>query len=172
MHEPYYKENINKDNMSLPFKTFGLAEKGEKMYKVELLDSKLVEDNYGGVIKTLEIRSVLPTNNFYNLHFFFTDNTDVYLNRNNDVSIVEVDKSDIKHPMGLTEAFYSQDRGVLLDAVNKRLSDHLDRMNKLRSESLMLLNSTVIAQRIVDQLGKIYPKEHPMTEVEFAEMAL
>lgn len=159
-------------------KTFGLSKEGERIYRVSLNASKIVENVDGSIIKDMIIDKIESLGDFYSFMFTLSDGSRIRVNRNNEVAVIERMTDEwSKHPMALFEDYYSQDRRTLLKTVSDRLGDNAERMNNLRTEALKISNSCIISKDIVDGLYQMFEtctdsEERFISEVEFAEMAL
>ena len=156
-------------------KTFGLIKPGDKLYKVSVRASRLMENKDGSIIESLNVEEINSASDFYTMKFLLSDMSEVYLNRNVDVQATQpVQTSSKTYPMGLYEDLYSTKRSTLMTMASKRLNEHSERMKKLRQESGILLNNSIVSEEIINQMLKVFveDEEPKMTEVEFAEMAL
>ena len=159
-------------------KTFGLSKEGERIYRVSLNASKIVENADGSIIKDLTIDKIEQFGDFYNFMFTLSDGSRIRVSRNNEVAVIErMTDERIKHPMALFEDYYSHDRRTLLKTVSDRLGENEEKMNNLRSEALKISNSCIISKDFVDGLYQMFEsctdsEERLISEVEFAEMAL
>ena len=158
-------------------KTFCLAKEGEKIYRVSLNSSTIVENADGSIIKTLIIDKIETCGDFYTLTLLLSDGSRINVNRNNEVAVIErAPDEKQKHPMALFEDFFCQNRKLLFKTVSDNLKDNFERMGKLRTEALMISNNCVISRRIIDPMINLYPEvekeEIVLTEEQFAEMAL
>lgn len=158
-------------------KTFCLAKEGEKIYRVSLNSSKLVENSDGSIIKTLIIDKIETYGDFYTLILTLSDGSRVNVCRNNEVAVIErMPTEREQHPMALFEDFFCQNRKLLFKTVSSKLNDNFERMTDLRSEALMISNSCTVSKRITDSMINLYPEvekeEIVLTEEQFAEMAL
>lgn len=158
-------------------KTFGLAKEGEKIYRVSINASKILEHSDGSIIKDLTIEKIESLGDFYSFMFTLSDGSHIRVNRNNEVAIIERTPDDkLKHPMAVFEDYFSQNRRAMLMAASRRLNDNFERMDSLSKETKIISTNCVISKSIVDSLYPMFPdkenEENVLTEVEFAEMAL
>lgn len=156
-------------------KTFGCTKTGEKIYRVCVSASKLIENADGSIIKDLIIDDIKPLDDFYKLLFTLSDGSHVRACRNNTIIAIETTPDErLKHPMALFYTFYSQNRKTLLQMVSKKLKENIDRMNALKTEALKISNSCIVSINIAESLCELFPDEEEkvMTEEEFASMAL
>ena len=154
-------------------KSFGLTKEGDKIYKVSVESSKVVQNNQGYVIDELTVEKIESLGDFYSFMFTLSNHTHIRVNRNNVVTFVEKTPPEkLNNPMAMFSDFYSHDRKVLLKTVSEKLREHFDKLAKVKNEVSKLANNCISSVDIIDSLGKIYGTEHTMTEVEFAEMAL
>jgi hypothetical protein len=154
-------------------RTFGIIGLYDKLYKVSVKDSKLTENTDGSVIEALSVYSIMAMGDFYTIMLTLSDGSRIKTNRNNEVTCIEnnTDGED-EHPLALNMDFYSPSRKALLTTVSARLQENITRMSKLKEEVLKISNTSITSKNIADSLCEMYKDEKPMTEVEFAEMAL
>lgn len=154
-------------------KTFGLVQLYDKLYKASVKNSKLAENTDGSVIETLSVYSIMAMGDFYTIMLTLSDGSRIKVSRNNEVMCIENNTDgENKHPLALNMDFYSPSRKALLTTVSARLQDYITRMGELKAEVLKISNTCIISKSIADSLCEMYKDEKPMTEVEFAEMAL
>jgi hypothetical protein len=157
-------------------KTFRNIKEGDKVYRIRIANSKLVEDENGGFIELLKVEKRQQWNNFYTLRLTFDDRTHAEVNMNAiSISVDKKPQTNVDAPIGIFTEFYSPSRKKVLEAALTRLKSKQQQLSELRRETLILINQGIISA------GKIEPlyesayddsKENAMSEVEFAEMAL
>lgn len=157
-------------------KTFGLSKDGDKIYRVSVNASKLVENADGSIIKGLIIDKIESLGDFYNFMFTLSDGSRIRVNRNNEVAVIDrMTDERQQHPMAIFQDFYSHSRRLALKAVSDSLNNNAERMNNLKTEALKIANSCIVSKNITDSMCEMYQdseEERVLTEVEFAEMAL
>lgn len=155
-------------------KTFGLTEKGDKIYKVSIEASRLAENANGCVIDDLTVKDIDQLGDFYSFMFTLSDNTHIRVSRNNVVELVEKTPPEkLNHPMAMFCDFYSHSRKALMKRVSEALKLNFDKLAAVKTEVTKLANSCLVSKDVVDSLAEVFKDEKTeITEVEFAEMAL
>jgi hypothetical protein len=154
-------------------KTLGNVNLKEKIYRVIIRNSKIIENSDGSIVKTLTIESIEPVGDFYNFNLRLSDGSTIRVYRNSEVTTIERTPDErFEHPMAIFQDFYSQDRKKLLENVVARLSDNAERMNELKKEVLKISNTCIISLNIAKSMMSLYTDEKEMTEEEFASIAL
>ena len=157
-------------------KTFKNIKEGDKVYRIRIENSQLVEDENGSFIDLLKVEKKQQWNDFYTLRLTFDDRTHAEVRVN--ATTVTIDKKPQEtglYPVGISAELYSRSRKKVLEtALNKLKSKH-EQLTKIRIETLTLINKGIIS---TGKLESLYESayddstENVMTEVEFAEMAL
>jgi len=151
--------------------TFGTLKLYDKIYRAKVNASKLVENSDGSVIEALSVYSIIEMADFYTLMMSLSDGARIKVGRNSEATCIEnVDNDDKSLTFDMT--VYSTSRKELLKTVSGKLQDNIDYMTRLKGEIVKATNTCIVSQNIVNSLSEIYKDEKPMTEEEFAEMAL
>lgn len=160
-------------------KSLGQAKEGEKIYRVCIRQSQIIENADGSIIKDMTIDKIESLGDFYNNMFTLSDGERIRAYINNEVAVVErVPDEKSQHPLAIYEDFYCQNRRVLLQTVSDILEDNIQRMEKLREEALKISNRGIVSKNIADSLYDMFAatgedeNENVLSELEFAEMAL
>jgi len=152
-------------------KTFACTKEGDKIYRAKVNASRLVENSDGSVIEVLSVYSIIEMADFYTLIISLSDGTRIKVGRNSEAICIEsVNNDDSSLMFNMTA--YSTSRKELLKTVSGKLQDNIDYMTRLKGEIVKATNTCIVSQNIVNSLSEIYKEEKPMTEEEFAEMAL
>ena len=154
-------------------KNLGNAKAGEKIYKISLDASNIVEIGDGTITKALTIEKIEELGDYYSLLFTLSDGSHVRGHRNNHIMSVErVTDDKLAHPMAIFSDYYCQDKRRLLSEVDAKLKQDAERMTSLRSEAMKILNSCTVSRSIIEYVTKSMKDEDEITDEEFANMSL
>lgn len=154
-------------------KNLGNAKAGEKIYRLSLNASNIIENGDGTIVKTLTIEKIEELGDYYSLLFTLSDGSHVRGHRNNHIMSVErVTDDKLAHPMAIFSDYYCQDERKLLNEVDAKLKQDADRMASLRTEAMKILNSCTVARSIIEYATKSMKDEDEVTDEEFANMSL
>jgi hypothetical protein len=132
----------------------------------------------------MKVTNIEPLGDFYNFSFTLSDNSEIRVERNNEVAYVEEtnDKNifeedtnykDILENVTLTGSFYSHDRKKLLNTVVSSLKESQKEIDKLREEILKISDSCNSSVAIANSMAEHFKNETDnVTLEEFASMAL
>lgn len=154
-------------------KNLGNAKAGEKIYRLSLNASNIIENGDGTIVKTLTIEKIEELGDYYSLLFTLSDGSHVRGHRNNHIMSVErVTDDKLAHPMAIFSDYYCQDERKLLNEVDAKLKQDVERMTSLRTEAMKILNSCTVARSIIGYVEKSMKGEDEVTDEEFANMSL
>lgn len=154
-------------------KNLGNAKAGEKIYRLSLNASNIIENGDGTIVKTLTIEKIEELGDYYSLLFTLSDGSHVRGHRNNHIMSVErVTDDKLAHPMAIFSDYYCQDKRKLLNEVDAKLKQDVERMTSLRIETMKILNSCTVARSIIGYVEKSMKDEDEVTDEEFANMSL
>ena len=155
-------------------KTFGCTNKGDKIYRVCIKNSRIIMNIDGSIIKDMKVTNIEPLGDFYNFSFTLSDNSEIRVERNNEVAYVEeTNDKNIFENVTLTGSFYSQKRKKLLSTVTSSLKESQKKIDKLKEEILKIADSCNSSVAIANSMAEHFKNETDnVTLEEFASMAL
>jgi hypothetical protein len=155
-------------------KTFGCTNKGDKIYRVCIKNSRIIMNIDGSIIKDMKVTNIEPLGDFYNFMFTLSDNSKIRVGRNNEVVYVEeTNDNNIFENVTLTGSFYSHDRKKLLSTVTSSLKESQKKIDKLKEEILKIADSCNSSVGIANSMAEFFKNETDnVTLEEFASMAL
>lgn len=151
-------------------KTFKELEKGDKIYVIELANTRLVRKKGEPFMKPLIVRSVDESHSWGRMSIVFESGTVIYPSDPDSQAYVYQNSQDLSVYHCLNANIYGTSKRACLeatiDAVQKKNKEQIERRNRFNDH---IDENEVTIAMLEDELGSA---DFPDTVLEFAEMAL
>lgn len=151
-------------------KTFKELEKGDKIYVIELANTRLVRKKGEPFMKPVIVRSVDENHSWGRMSIVFESGTVIYPSDPDSQAYVYQNSQDLSVYHCLNANIYGTSKRACLeatiDAVQKKNTEQIERRNRFNDH---IDENEVTIAMLEDELGSA---DFPDTILEFAEMAL